>query len=188
MDTLKTIKEVREVTEKLIQCRDFIINKQKKSEYDNIIQELRLLEDALLAKNPLNSLTMSSDGLPSGGLSLNSGPPLGMNDFRVMVDQRGLTDMPSIQMMANQNGINPQLATTAVQNMQQSRQRAEVEALTSHLIPDIRARLYNRHLSANQIQVEVTRFVQAEPTVPTELVTPVSQMITQSLIREARGG
>jgi hypothetical protein len=179
-DLLKTVKNVRDVIQKLTECRDYVINKQKKSEMDRLITELRLLEDSLLVKNPLTSIKLTSAFAPEPNLKV---PNIGQ--FRIFAEQKNLTSFPEIKQAAIQQGLNSNEAVASVMQMQQSRTRAEIEALVANMLPDIRAKLYGRNFSIAEIQTEVKRIVSGSNIVPTNLVEPVSTMIVQQLLREA---
>jgi len=183
-DTLKTIKQVREVVQKLTECRDFVINKQKKSELDRLIQELRLLEDSLLVKNPLTSIGLQAPTLGNGGMPSASRHAPSINQFRVMADQQGLNTLPKIQAAATLHGVNSQQASTSVMQMQQSRQRAEVEAWAANLLPDIRSKLYGRNMTPTEAQTEIKRMVQSSG-IETSLVDSVANVVTAQILREA---
>jgi len=179
-DILKTLKNVRDTIQKLTECRDYVINKQKKAEMDRLITELRLLEDSLLVKNPLTSIKLTSSFAPDLKPSMPD-----LNQFRVYAEQRNLTSFPEIKQAALQQGLNPNDAVASVMQMQQARTRAEIEALSANLLPDIRGRLYGRNFSVDEVQKEVKRIVQSNNVVPTHLVDAVTEMITRQLLRES---
>ena len=179
-DSLQTIKHVREVIQKLTECRDFIRNKQKKNELDHLIQQLRLREDSLLVKSPLSVISTVSPLPPTTIPEVPS-----MSQFRVFAQQRGLNTASRIQHAAVEKGVNPYQATQSVMNMQSSRQRAEVEALAANLLGDIRSKLYGRNFTAQELQVEVMRLVAGSSVVPTNLVDSVTKVITAQLLRES---
>jgi hypothetical protein len=68
----------------------------------------------------------------------------------------------------------------------ETKHRAEVEALSAHLLPDIRRSLYGQNLSAQQIQAEIQRKVGSETTVPTNLIPDVTLRLAQELIRKSQ--
>jgi hypothetical protein len=179
-DSLKTVKHVREVIQKLTECRDFIRNKQKKAEMDRLIQELRLREDSLLVKSPLSDIGTIAPLPPT---YIPEVPNL--NQFRVFAQQRGLDTTSRIREAAVAKGVNPDHASQSVTDMQASRQRAEVEAFAAHLLGDVRSKLGGRSGTAPDIQAEVMRVVAGFPSVPTALVQPVTNVITAQLLRES---
>jgi hypothetical protein len=180
-DLLATVKHVRNVIQKLSECKDAISNKQKKAEIERLILELRLHEDSLLVKDPLtNSLSRLSVRDTVAPPSLPS-QPLNMNQFRIYAEQQKLNSFPEIKQAALKQGLNPLEATNSVLKMQQSRRRAEVEALAANMLPDIRSRLYGRNFSARELQAEVKRIVQASNVVNTDLVDSVTELILQQI-------
>lgn len=189
-DTIKTLKQVRDVIQNLTECRGFVIDKQKKKELDQLLRELRILEDSLLVKDPLTSLQLGINvpipNTPSMGLPAASRHAPSINQFRVFADQQNLTSIPRIREAARSRGIDPREAVESVTYMNQSRQRAEIQAWASNLFPDIRAKLFGRHVTPSEAKLEVSRLVQAS-NIESRLVEPVTHIITQQLVNEATG-
>jgi len=181
METLKTVKHVRETVASLNECRDFVINKQKRGEIERLILELQMLEESLLAKNPL---LMSGLGpAPSSSTATVIGSAQTLQQFRVFVDQQkgSLLSLPALQQEAINRGLNPQAAVSSVQQMQQQELRIQAEAIASHMIGEIRSVVYGQTVDEKQLVEMVKRKVQGNLTVPAPLVDPVTSLIVQQL-------
>ena len=182
-DTLTVLKNIRQVNQKLEQCSELILNKQKKAEMEKLRQELRLLEDSLLVKDPLNTVAFLHSQKPSFTPSVPS-----INSFRVFADQHKLLNPNEIQRYASEQfpkAMVPE-AVKSVINMNQARNQAEIEAQAAFILADIRPSLYGRNFTPQELAVEVKRYISGQPTITTANVDAVSNIVTTHLLREFR--
>lgn len=181
MEALKTIKHVRETVASLNECRDFVINKQKRAEIERLILELQMLEESLLAKNPLLLSGLGTTAPSAATVPIGSAQTL--QQFKVFVDQQknSLLSVPALQQEAVNRGLNPQAAVSSVQKMQEQEMRIQAEAIASHMLPEIRSVVYGQQVTERQLVELVQRKVQGNLTVPAALVNPVTQLVVQQL-------
>lgn len=195
METLKTIKNVRDVVSTLNECREFVINKQKRAEIERLIQELQLLEESLLAKNPMvlsglggiatNVAGFASQIQTTPASSIGSAQTL--QQFRVFADlqKNTLMSIPAMEQAAAQRGLNPQAAVSSVQKMQENEARIQAEAIASHMMPEIRSMVYGQQVTESALIELVKRKVQGNLTIPANLVDYVTLLIVQQLKLES---
>ncbi len=185
METLKTVKHVRDTISSLNECRDFVINKQKRAEIERLVLELQMLEESLLAKNPLLLSGLGPLASSSGSALIGSAQTL--QQFKVYVDQQkgSLLSLPTLQQEAANRGLDPQQAVNSVQQMQQQEQRIQAEAMASHMLPEVRSAVYGQQVTERQLIELVKRKVQGNLTVPASLVDPVTVLIVQQLKLES---
>lgn len=185
METLKTLKLVRDTVTSLNECRDFVINKQKRAEIERLLLELQMLEESLLAKNPLLMAGVGAAASPSGATLIQSTQTL--QQFKVYVDQQKgqRLSWPMLQQEAVTRGLNPQQAVSGVQQMQQHELRVQAEALANHMLSDVRSVVYGQEMTERQLLEVVKRKVQGNLTVPAALVDPVTVLIVQQLKLES---
>lgn len=163
--SVQTIFEIRQVLAELKQCRSIVLNPHLKKEYDAIIKQLELLENSLLAKAPVASTLIQ---------------PMAMNDFKARIEQQNYLPQQA-QAVAPLYSLNPQMVWQEQQNMEMAKQHAQVEALSLALVKEIQSKLMGQSLTPNQLYAEVKRWVQAQSTVPTALIDPITQKIAQLL-------
>ena len=177
METFQTIKNVRQTVDSLNACKEYVVNKQKKMEIERLVQELRLLEESLLVKNPMNFSVAASS--PSTVVPLQQ--------FRVLADTQKLTlnSIPALTEAAKERGLDPNVAVSSVIQMKENEKRIEAEALAAHMLPDIRSNLYGQNVSETELVQYVRRVVTGNLTVPPDSVEYVVMVIVQQLKREA---
>lgn len=185
METLRTVKNVRDVVAMLNECREFVVNKQKRAEIERLSQELQLLEESLLAKNPLALAGLGSISPPSQTATIGSAQTL--QQFRVFADQQKSTLMsiPSLEQAALQRGLNPQVAVSSVQKMQENEARVQAEAIAAHILPEIRSLVYGQKVTEAQLIEMVRRKVQGNLTIPANLVDYITLLLVQQLKLES---
>ncbi len=184
METLRTVKNVRDVVARLNECREFVVNKQKRAEIERLSQELQLLEESLLAKNPLALAGLGSISPPS---QTTIGSAQTLQQFRVFADQQKSTLMsiPSLEQSALQRGLNPQVAVSSVQQMQENEARVQAEAIAAHILPEIRSLVYGQKVTEAQLVEMVRRKVQGNLTIPANLVDYITLLLVQQLKLES---
>jgi len=182
-DTLTVLKNIRLVQSNLVNCKEQILNKTKKAEIERLIQELRLLEDSLLVKSPLISMALTSN-------NNNNSAPATLSSFRVYADNNKLQTPYDISQAAKQQftGNMVQTATLDVQQRQMDEYKARIESLAAALLPDLRNKFYGSYPSKQELQIEVQRFVAAQPSsvVPSNQVDVLSRMLFERLLQDAQ--
>lgn len=180
MEVLKTVKRAQTIVANLAECREFVTaNKPKRAEIERLMAELQSLEESLLAKNPL---LLASLGQPTVAASTFASPQT-LQQFRVFVDQQKGVSLPRavLKQEAVSRGLSPAAAVSSVQQMQRQETLVQIEAIASHMLPEMRSLFYGQQTTASQLLDLVRRRVQGNLTVPSTLVEPVAQLIMQQL-------
>ena len=177
-DTLSVLQNIRHVIGRLSNCRELVVNKQKKAEFEKVIQELRVLEDSLLVKNPL---------LATSASRRSTFEPPSLQSFKVYTENNRLNDLPSIEKAAYAqypSYMAPSAIAEATQMKEMERQAkidAQINQLTSEASQDA---FINRPLSPDELFGEVKRFVAGKhPIVATTDAEKVAFGITQQILR-----
>lgn len=174
-DTLTVLNNIRQVHGKLLECKEQILNKQKKSEIERLIQELKLLEDSLLVKSPFMA-SVTSTSTPS------------LSSFRVFADNNNLSSPEDISRAASQqfSGNMIEKAKQDAIQRQVEKDRAKSEIQADYLLPQIRERLRlaGRSLTNRDLQVEIHRFVAAQSAIENSQVDTVSRLIFERILRD----
>jgi len=176
-ESLTRLQQIRTTADQLRECQKAIVNPAKKREIEKLLQELRVLEEALLVRAPLPQLTAfapvrAAPALPS------------ISNFRVFADQNKLYQLDQIQQRAVEQfptHMVPQ-AVQSVVAMNQAKDRSLIEAQAAHMSNEIRAQLYGKQLSSPvQLRQEVHRIVSNEPAVQTSNIDLITDLVTKNL-------
>jgi hypothetical protein len=170
METLKTLNYVRETINSLNACKEFVVNKQKRAEIERLLVELQMLDESLVAKNPLSTLSTLSTSTDA------------LQQMRVAMDQRKgmVLSLPAIQNEAIARGLDPNTATQSIRTMQQQEHMIQSRAFAENIAQDISAQLYGRKMSKQELTEYVQRVVTGNLQVPRELVNTVTSMVVDN--------
>ena len=166
---------------------DFVINKTKRADIERVMLELQMLEESLLAKNPLVMAGLCAPVPPTSASGTAIGSAQTLQQFRVFADQqKGTVLTPAfLQDQALARGLNPREAVSSVQQMQQHELRVQAEAIAYHMLPELRSLVYGQEVTERSLLDLVRRKVQGNLTVPAALVDPVAQIIVAQLKAES---
>ncbi len=175
-ESLARLQQIRTTADQLIECQKAIVNPLKKREIEQLLQELRVLEEGLLVRSPLPQITAFSPPV--------SITPPSINNFRVNADQNKWYNVDQIQQRAVEQfpaHMVPQ-AVQSVVSMNQAKDRALIEAQAAQMTNEIRAQLYGKPLNTpEQLWQEVHRIVSTEPLVLTPNIKPITDLVTNHL-------
>lgn len=173
-DTSQLLQQVQVVRQQLLQCRQEILNTQKKTEIDRLREELRTMEDALIVRTPLPAL---------GPLSGRRGGFPDLNGFRALSDGRGMQTPAQLRQYAGSvlpaSMIGPAV-NAALQN-QAATTRAQIEQYVNQLMRLVRATVTVAD-KPNQIRDQIRLIVQAQPALSRELRPQVENLLFERFL------
>lgn len=176
METFQMVQNIRSTVQSLNECREFIVNKEKRLEIDKLISELTMNEELLLAKNPL---------LLSGLGPISTVPKIGsanMQQFRVFIDQHtGPLSQLNIEQEAVYRGLNAQSALSSVTTMKQQEFEIRSQALANHFLPFIRDKVYGKEVTESSLLRFIQQFVNNNMQIEPQYKQRVSILIFEQL-------